>query len=100
MAEQFLDSAQIPATAEQVGGEGMAQRMRRRGVGQVEGGTQLAHLALHDRGLEWPATRTAEQQAFGVEMVGTQSPVFRDRLVCGGKDRHQPRLAALASDAD
>src|SRR5882757_4629930 len=34
MPEQLLDRAQIAAAREQMGGEGMAQRMRRRGLRQ------------------------------------------------------------------
>ena len=34
MPKQFLDGAEIAAAAEQVRGEGMAQRMRRGGIGR------------------------------------------------------------------
>ena len=40
VAEQFLDGAQIGAGAKQMRGEGMAERMRRRRVGQAERGAR------------------------------------------------------------
>ena len=43
VAEQLLDGAQIRAGAEQMRGEGMAQRMRRRRLGQAE---RAAHRAI------------------------------------------------------
>ena len=52
MAEQFLDGAQIGAGAQQMRGEGMAQRMRRRRVGQAERGARArAILSWMMRGL-------------------------------------------------
>lgn len=61
MAEQLLDRAQITATREQVRGERMAQRMRRRRVRQTEGAAQLLHAALDDAGLQFSAARATEE---------------------------------------
>ena len=36
VAEQLLDRAQVAAARQQVGGEGVAQRVRRSGLGQAE----------------------------------------------------------------
>ena len=68
--------------------------------GRLSARAQLAHLALDDRRLQRPAARAAKQQALRIEMVGAEPPVFGDGLVGDGKHRHQPRLAALAGDAD
>src|SRR5262245_46791507 len=80
VAEQFLDGPQIAAAAEEVGGEGMAQCMRRRRLRQVERRTQLAHFALHDRRLQRPAARAAEQRSFAVQVKRAEPAVLRDSL--------------------
>ena len=54
VAEQLLDGTQIRPGVEQVGREGVAQRVRRRMVGQAQRRTQLAELALDDGGLLAP----------------------------------------------
>src|SRR5450759_91550 len=48
MAAQFLDRAQVAAAAQQVGREGMPQRMRRRTVGQAQRAAQPFHGELDD----------------------------------------------------
>src|SRR6202034_2168555 len=60
MPEQFLDCAQVAAAGEQMGGEGMPQRMRRRAVGQAERAAQPFHRKLHDPGLQRAAPRADE----------------------------------------
>src|SRR5258708_1270303 len=46
VAQQFLDRAQIGAGAQQVGGEGMAQSMRRGAVRQAETASEVLHRRL------------------------------------------------------
>ena len=48
VAEQLLDGAQIGAGAEEMRGEGMAQRMRRRRLGQAERGARARDPELDD----------------------------------------------------
>ena len=52
MAQEFLDSAKIAAARQKMGGEGMAQGVRRGIVRQVEGATKLLHFALDDPRLQ------------------------------------------------
>ena len=63
MAQQLLDGAQVAAGAQQVGGEGMAQRVRRHAVGEAELVADVAHALLHDGGIERAAAR-AEKKAW------------------------------------
>ena len=63
MSQQFLDGAQIAAGAQQVGGEGMAQGVRRHTFRQSELVTQFAHALLHDRRVERRAARAEEATA-------------------------------------
>src|SRR6185369_2779720 len=63
VAEQFLDRAQIAAAAEQMGGEGMPQRMRRGAVGQAERAAQPLHGELDDSWRQWSAARADEDRA-------------------------------------
>ena len=99
MAEQFLNGAQIAATAEQVRCEEWRSARRRR-IRQVQRSAQFAHLALDHRRLQRPAARTAKQQTLRIEMMRAKPTVFRDRLVGDWKHRHEPRLAAFAGDPD
>src|SRR5262249_22767122 len=64
VTEQFLDGAQIAAARQQVRGERMTQRMRRRAVGQRKRAAQPLHGELHDSRRQRTAARAAEQRAF------------------------------------
>jgi hypothetical protein len=99
MAEQFLDRAQIAAAGEEVRREGMAQRVRRRGFGQVERGAHLLHLALDDGRRERPALGAPEKRFGWVEVKGAEAAIVCDGGEGRGQDRDEPRLAALAGDA-
>src|SRR5580704_8178370 len=55
VAEELLDGAQVAAARQQMGGEGMAQRMRGRGFGEAEEAAQPLHGELHDPGRQRPA---------------------------------------------
>src|SRR5882757_4565140 len=61
VSEQFLDGAQVAARTEQMGGEGMAQGVRRHAVGEAKLMAQLAHALLHDGRVERRAARAEEQ---------------------------------------
>ena len=50
VAEQLLDRAQISAGAEEMGGEGVAERMRRRRVGQPKRAARPRDEELDDAG--------------------------------------------------
>ena len=43
MPQQLLDGPQIAAGAQQMGGEGVAKRVRRHALGQAESAAQVAH---------------------------------------------------------
>src|SRR5258708_19328161 len=50
VAEQFLDRTQIAAARQQVGGEGMPQRVRGCAIGQAKRAAQSRHVELNDPG--------------------------------------------------
>src|SRR4051812_36416326 len=62
VTEQFLNRAQVAAAAEQMGGKGMPQRMRRRAVGQAERAAQPFHGELDDPRAERTAARPDEDR--------------------------------------
>ena len=69
MAEQFLDGAQVAAAREEMCGEGMAQRVRRRGIGQAERAAQAFHGELDDAGRQRPAAGAEEEGAVRRQVV-------------------------------
>ena len=90
----------VAAAGEQVGGEGMAQRMRRRGVGQAERAAHARHRQLHDPRRQSAALRADEQRPVGFEREGAEREVVLDRLAHRRDDRRRARLLALADDRD
>ena len=62
VAEQFLDRAQVAAARQQMRGEGMPQRVRRRAVGQPQRAAQPLHRELDDARAERPAARADEDR--------------------------------------
>ena len=50
MTEEVLDDSQVRSSTQQVGGEGVAQRVRRRIRGQANLGAHLRHRLLHQSG--------------------------------------------------
>jgi len=99
MAEQFLDGAQIAAAGQKMGGEGVAQCMWGRRIGQAEGASQLLHLSLDDGRLQWATAGAAEKGLLIGQMVGADIAVTGDRLGNDAQERHDTGLAALALDA-
>ena len=55
VTEQLLDASEIGAGAKQVGGEGVAQGVRRRALGQAPELAQGLHPPLHRAGAQRPA---------------------------------------------
>ncbi len=60
MPEQLLNGAQISSGTQQMGGEGMAQRVGRRFFRQAELNPQSLHAFLHNARIEAPAAHTNE----------------------------------------
>src|SRR5205085_1072636 len=60
VAEEFLDGAQVAAGAEQMGGEGVAQGMRRGAFGQAQGAAHGLHQALDNTRVQTLAAGAAE----------------------------------------
>ena len=59
MAEQFLERSQIGAATEQVGGETVAQSVRRGPLGKAERAPRLADRAPDDLAAQRPTARAA-----------------------------------------
>ena len=96
VAEQLLDRAQIAAARQQVGGEGMAQRVRRRAVGQPERAAHPLHRKLHDARRQRPALGADEERPVGRQRIGAEAQIVLDRGAHRRDDRRRACLAALA----
>ncbi|ENN89583.1 hypothetical protein RHSP_59864 [Rhizobium freirei PRF 81] len=99
VAKQLLDGAQIATTGQEMGGEGMTKRMRCGRIRQAESAAQLLHAVLDDARLQLAAAGAAKERTVRIEMVGANLAVVIDRLDNDRQQRHQPRLVALAGDA-
>src|SRR5436190_20062302 len=62
MAEQFLDRTQVATAGQKMRGEGMAQGVRRRRLGQTEKQPQLLHRHLHQSWAQALALGSEEQR--------------------------------------
>src|SRR5262249_29865591 len=62
VAQQLLDGAQITSGTQEMGGEGVAQRMRRHAVGQAKLPADLAHPLLDDSGIERAAACSEKER--------------------------------------
>src|SRR5580692_1052581 len=71
VAEQFLDRAQIAAAREEMRGEGMAQRMRRRRFGKPERAAQPRHRQLHEARRQRAAFGADKQRALLGKFIRT-----------------------------
>ena len=78
MAQKFLDGAQFAPAREQVRGEGVAQRVRRRGLGQAERAAQLRDRQLDDARRQRAAPRADEQRPLRREMIRAELQVVLD----------------------
>ena len=79
MAQELLDAAQVAAAGEEVGREGMAQRVRGRGIRQAERAAQRLDGELDDARRERAAAGADEQRALGRQRVGAEAQVCLDR---------------------
>ena len=98
MAQQFLDRAQVAAAGEQVGGEGMAERVGSRRVRQAERRPQAPDQQLHDPWIEAPALLADEERPGRRERVRAEGKIAVDRLAHDRQDRQEALLVALAGD--
>ena len=73
VAEQFLDRLQVAAAGQQVGGEGMPERVRRGGLRQAEPAAQRLDGLLDAAGTEPAALGADEQRVVRPEPVGQRS---------------------------
>ena len=73
MAQQFLDGAQVAAAAQQMGGKGVAQRMRRGRWRQAERAAQLRHAQLDQPWRQHAALDPAKQRLSGQGLNGQSS---------------------------
>ena len=96
MPEKFLNGAQIGTVAQKVGGETVAQRMRRGAVRQTEHLPEFPHLFLDDGGLQNATAGTTEQGLVTRDVMGAGDQIVGDCRIDCRNDRHQPHLAALA----
>ena len=98
MAQQFLDRAQVAALGEQVGGEGMAQSVRRRGIGQAERRAKFPDQQLHDPRAEAPALLADEERPVRRQRMGAKHEITVHPLADGRQDRQDALLVTLAGD--
>src|ERR1700730_2637439 len=98
MPEQLLDSAEVGACAEEMRGERMTQRVRRRRLRQAELLAQPRHRPL-DAARDQRATVEADKErAAGFEWEGADREIIAHRLGDGGQHRHYALLVSLAGD--
>ena len=98
VAQKLLDGAQFAAAREQVRGEGVAQRVRRRGLGQAERAAQLRDRQLDDARRQRAAPRADEQRPLRREMIRAELQVVLDRAPHRRDRRDGADLSALAGD--
>ncbi len=98
MPEQLLDGAQVPSPAEEMGREGVAERVGRGAVGQAEGAAQALHGELDDAGREGAAPHADEERVVGGERMRAEGEIGLDRPRHGSDDGHGAGLAALSDD--
>src|SRR5215211_7063994 len=102
VAEKLLDRAQVGAALEEVGGEGMAQRVRRHGCGQAGPPRPRLEPPSHVGGGEPPSRLRQEEGGLGARPprehgAASREPGFEgaERGLAGG---HEAGLRALALD--
>src|ERR1700675_3004006 len=100
VAEQFLDRADVAAAGEQVRGEGMPQRVRRRGLRQAERAAQPRHGELDDARRQRTALGADKQRAVVGQVEGTERDVIRDQLGDLRQQRDHALLAAFSHYGD
>ena len=98
VSQELLDGAEIAAIGQEVGGEAVAQRVRRRRLRQPQQGAQRAQPLLHDAGGKPLAAHADEQRTVGPEMMGAGGDIRCDALAHDVEHRHHALLVALAGD--
>src|SRR5438046_8575100 len=78
VAEQFLNGEQVGARGEEMGGEGMAQRMRRRRIGKAKRTAQSGDQQLNIAGIERATLHTAEHRRLDIERKGAKLQIGID----------------------
>ena len=100
MAKEFLDRAQIPAARQKMGGEGVAQRMRRGARGKAERAAQARNRALYDARRKRPASRAAKDRLVGLHGIGALGEVFAHALANLRQSRNDAHASPLAEDGE
>src|SRR5262245_7539986 len=100
--EQLLDGAEVGAAAEQVGGEGVAERVRRRLRRRAARGDVALHQAGDAAAREPAAARVPEDRPRRHRQLrlGAGGAVGVERAQRGTADGNDALLPALAEDAD
>ena len=104
MAEKLLDRAQIGAALEQVGSEGVPQRVGRDAGPDRRIADPAPQAAAHIRGRE-PAATAGQQQRLLFGKADEQGRASRLEIALQGalsrlSDRQQPLLSPLSEDPD
>ncbi len=98
--QHVLHRAQVAARLQQVGGEGVAQRVGVHLAGQPELGPPLLESQLHRAGTERRAVaRHKQRPSPGTDQCLAFNQPRLERRLCETSDRHDARLRALAGDA-
>src|SRR5258708_36714759 len=100
VAQELLDAAEIAAAREQVSCEAVAERVRRRGLGQAQERAQPLHLALNQARIERPAPHAHEEWTLCSQTMRAECQILGDSLAHRREYRHEPCLAALAGEAE
>jgi len=100
VAEQLLNRAEVAAAGQQVGGEAVAQRVRRRPIRQPELSSHRLYLALQDARAQGAATGADEEWPVGWQRVWTAGDVGVDRFGDRRQGGDKPHLLPLADDPE
>ena len=99
MTQQFLDRAQVATAGQQVRGEGVPQRVRRRVLGQAVQPPEPPHGPLRHRRVEPPAAHADEQRAvrLAVGVLRSQAAIAARTTGSTGTIRSLPPLPVTRS---
>jgi hypothetical protein len=103
MTEQFLNDAEVGATAEQVGSEAVTQEVRVQADGQSGRGGALFDDLPRALGGQTATVNADKEMTAGFGSDETRSSlceIVAQRRAGGPANGHHPRLVAFASDPD
>src|SRR5690242_18312269 len=80
MAQQLLDGAEVAAARQQMRGETVPERVRRRRIRQAQRDAQLLHLLLYEARVERAAAGADEERLAGRKAPGTGGEIGLHRL--------------------